>query len=156
MRPLTGADDSESLGISDPAHLADAMASWAVVNSGDYLAIQAYLVPSPAIETRLQEIRRLLGDRLGIASTLGFGPRFLHSTGQLHKGGANNGLFLQFVDEPQEDMPIPETDFSFGALIAAQALGDYRALTQRGRRVLRVNLGADAANGLDVVRSAIA
>jgi transaldolase/glucose-6-phosphate isomerase len=79
---------------------------------------------------------------------LGYGPRFLHSTGQLHKGGPNNGLFLQVVDEPNMDLPVPETDFSFKNLIKAQAVGDYSALKQRGRRILRVNLKSDASSGL--------
>jgi transaldolase/glucose-6-phosphate isomerase len=119
------------------------------------LALQAYLAPSTENESKLQAIRSVLGERLTVASTLGFGPRFLHSTGQLHKGGANNGLFLQFVDEPQQDMPVPETDFTFGELLAAQALGDFRALKQRDRRVLRINLGVDAGLGLDAVQEAL-
>jgi transaldolase/glucose-6-phosphate isomerase len=96
----------------------------------------------------LQRLRRILGDRLRIATTVGYGPRFLHSTGQLHKGGPDTGLFLQLVDEPSMDLPIPETDATFGRLIGAQALGDFAALRQRGRRALRVTLGEDTAAGL--------
>jgi transaldolase/glucose-6-phosphate isomerase len=83
---------------------------------------------------------------------LGYGPRFLHSTGQLHKGGQNTGLFLQIIDEPNVDLPVPETDYSFRNLIKAQALGDYKALMQRGRRILRVNLGFDVASGLRTLK----
>jgi transaldolase/glucose-6-phosphate isomerase len=79
----------------------------------------------------------------------GYGPRFLHSTGQLHKGGPNTGLFLQLLDEPAEDVGVPETDYTFGKLIQAQALGDFTALEQRGRRVLRVQMGRDARGGLE-------
>ena len=82
------------------------------------------------------------------ATTLGFGPRFLHSTGQLHKGGPNTGVFLQIVDEPSEPLPVPETNYSFAQLIRAQAEGDHQALKQRGRRVLRIQLGPDTAAGL--------
>ncbi len=135
----------------DSDALASALADWGRTNPGDYVAVHAYVAPSTENETRLQNIRSLLGKRFGLATTLGFGPRFLHSTGQLHKGGANNGLFLQLVDESQFDVPVPETDFTFGKLIAAQAMGDYRALVQRNRRILRVNLGLDATAGLDLV-----
>jgi transaldolase/glucose-6-phosphate isomerase len=140
----------------DEHALANALANWAKANPGDYLAVQAYLAPSEENETRLQQIREILANRLSLASTLGFGPRFLHSTGQLHKGGANNGLFLQVVDEPREDTPVPETDFTFGRLIEAQALGDYNALVQRGRSVLRVNLGTKTIEGLDKILAVLA
>ncbi len=132
-----------------------ALVGWATANPGDYLAIHAYVAPSTGNENRLQQIRTILANRLSLASTLGFGPRFLHSTGQLHKGGANKGLFLQLVDQPQQDIQVPETDFSFGKLIEAQALGDLQALSQRGRRILRVNLGTNASEGLDSVLAAL-
>jgi transaldolase/glucose-6-phosphate isomerase len=83
--------------------------------------------------------------------TFGFGPRFLHSTGQLHKGGPNQGLFLQFVDDPKEDVPVPGTDYTFKRIIQAQSLGDYQALRQRGRRVLRIDLGRNVETGLETV-----
>jgi transaldolase/glucose-6-phosphate isomerase len=92
-----------------------------------------------------------------LAATMGYGPRFLHSTGQLHKGGPNSVLVLQLVDEPAEDLPVPETDYTFGALIRSQAVGDLTALKQRRRRVLRINLGRDTESGLkqvlDIVRA---
>jgi transaldolase/glucose-6-phosphate isomerase len=122
--------------------LTTALDAWlADARPGDYIALHAYLAPTMETTAALQAIRVALRDRTQIATTLGYGPRFLHSTGQLHKGGPNTGLFLQVVDEPAERVPVPETEYSFAALIRAQALGDLLALTQRGRRVLRVNLG---------------
>jgi transaldolase/glucose-6-phosphate isomerase len=88
-----------------------------------------------------------------VATTTGYGPRFLHSTGQLHKGGPTSGLFRQLVDAPDE-LPIPEAGHGFGELIRAQAVGDYLALVERGRRVLRVRLGEDRYTGLAHLRSA--
>ena len=116
--------------------------------AGNYVAIQAYLAPTTGTTAGLENLQRVIRDRSKLATTLGYGPRFLHSTGQLHKGGPNIGRFLQIVDDPADDLPVPETDYTFGALIRAQALGDYQALLQRNRRVLRVNLGRDVAAGL--------
>jgi glucose-6-phosphate isomerase len=115
---------------------------------GDYAAILAYLPQDPDIEARLQRVRATLRDALGLATTLGFGPRFLHSTGQLHKGGPDSGLFLQLTAEPRRDLPIPGWPETFGTLIAAQALGDLQSLQRRGRRALRLHL-KDAAAGLE-------
>jgi transaldolase/glucose-6-phosphate isomerase len=115
---------------------------------GDYLALQVYVSPSPDVGAVLQTIRTLLRDRFRVATTLGFGPRFLHSTGQLHKGGPDSGIFMQMVDRPRSDIKVPETDFTFGRLVSAQALGDYRALCRENRRVVRIDLGADTLNGL--------
>ena len=83
-----------------------------------------------------------------MATTLGYGPRFLHSTGQLHKGGPNTGLFIQIVDEPGEPVDVPETGYSFRDLIRAQAMGDAGALAERGRRVIRILIGASGVSGL--------
>ncbi|NOZ04891.1 MAG: bifunctional transaldolase/phosoglucose isomerase [Chloroflexi bacterium] len=125
------------------------MESWlAEAKTGDYLGLQAYLAPTAETTKILQEIRMALRDRLHLATTFGYGPRFLHSTGQLHKGGPNNGLFLQLVDSPAEDLAVPETDYTFGTLIEAQSQGDYQALTQRGRRVLRLQLDGDVSGNL--------
>ncbi len=123
---------------------------------GDYLSIQAYLDYAPDAGEALQRIRLALRDRLRAATTVGYGPRFLHSTGQLHKGGPNNGLFLQLLDEPAPEVPVPDEDYTFAGLIAGQALGDYQALRDEGRRVLRVQLGPDAAAGLEALEAAIA
>jgi transaldolase / glucose-6-phosphate isomerase len=114
----------------------------------DYVSVQAYLDPSPEHAAKLESLGAALQERLGAAITLGFGPRFLHSTGQLHKGGANTVMVLQIVDEPAADLAVAETNYTFDALIRAQALGDYLALKQRRRRLLRVNLGGDSASGL--------
>jgi len=115
------------------AHLAQA-------RPGDYLAFLVYLEPSPDVLRPLQALRLLLRDRLGVATTLGFGPRYLHATGQLHKGGPPTGLFIQITGADLEDLPIPDTTYGFSTLKAAQALGDLEALHAGGRRVIRLHL----------------
>jgi transaldolase/glucose-6-phosphate isomerase len=111
------------------------------VEPGDYIAIQAYLDRTGSTEDTLHRARLRLRDRYKVATTVGFGPRFLHSTGQLHKGGPNTGVFIQVVDrEPPVDLPIPGAPYGFGTLIEAQSLGDLRSLRARGRRVARVAL----------------
>lgn len=145
-----GVTDVETLSIDEPEVLAKTLKSWIdQVRPGHYIALQAYLSPTPKITRALQNVRLELLKRTRLATTMGYGPRFLHSTGQLHKGGPNKGFFLQIIDEPQVDLPIPETNYSFGALIKAQARGDYQALKQRGRRVLRVNLRRDIKGALE-------
>lgn len=112
----------------------------AQAKEGDYIAINAYLPREADVEEKLQNLReRILADT-GKATTLGFGPRFLHSTGQLHKGGENNGLFLQITQTHDNDLPVPGKDYTFSVLARAQAQGDQEALLSRGRRVLRVNI----------------
>ncbi|MFN2274757.1 MAG: hypothetical protein ACK2TX_07915, partial [Anaerolineales bacterium] len=109
-----------------------------------YVALQAYLQPTPRIRTALQNLRTEIQKRSRRAVTLGFGPRFLHSTGQLHKGDAGQGMFIQISGEKQRDLPIPdeagsdESQISFGVLIDAQVRGDWQALLDRDRRVLRL------------------
>ncbi|TMB48913.1 MAG: transaldolase [Chloroflexi bacterium] len=125
-----------------------------LVGDGDYFAILAYLPRDPDLEARLQGVRRRLRDALGVATTLGFGPRFLHSTGQLHKGGPPSGVFLQITADPRKDLPIPGWEETFGTLIAAQALGDLQSLQRRDRRVLRLHLG-EADAGLERVERLI-
>jgi len=115
---------------------------------GDYVALQAFVPPNERSAAALQELRIALRDRLHVATTLGFGPRFLHSTGQLHKGGANNGLFVQIVDGASERVVVPETDYTFGDLIRAQARGDATALLQKERRIVRVRLGRSGLDGV--------
>ena len=149
-------DRADSIGAGDPEALMQALSAWTGgARPGDYIALQAYLAPTEGTTTALTDIRLALRDRLTLAVTLGFGPRFLHSTGQLHKGGPDNGLFLQLVDRPDDDIAIPETDYGFAALIRAQALGDLAALEQRRRRVLRVDLGTDTASGLAALAKAL-
>ena len=111
------------------------------VGPGDYVAILAYLDRTSETEAAVEQARMAIRDRYKVATTTGFGPRFLHSTGQLHKGGANNGVFIQITDGARpKDLPIPGQEFTFGTLIDAQALGDLRSLRSRGRRVARVRL----------------
>ena len=107
---------------------------------GDYVAILAYVPPTPEILVQLQDLRAVWGEKLGCASTLGIGPRYLHSTGQLHKGGPNTGLFLVITTDIGEDLEIPSMGWTFGQLHHAQARGDIRALLARGRRVAHVHL----------------
>jgi glucose-6-phosphate isomerase len=109
------------------------------VHPGDYLAVQAFVDPGGRTARRLPEVRTRLRDRLRVATTLGFGPRYLHSTGQFHKGGPNTGVFLQVFEDPQEDRAVPGEDFTFGRLIAAQAAGDLAALRERERRAARIS-----------------
>jgi glucose-6-phosphate isomerase len=123
---------------------------------GDYLALLAFCPPSPAADRALAAIRAQVRARTGAATTAGYGPRFLHSTGQLHKGGPASGVFVQFLSEDPEDLPVPGKPYSFGQLKRAQALGDADALAERGRRVLRVGLGPDAAAGLRAAEAALA
>lgn len=128
---------------------------------GEYIALQAHLPPTPATTAALQDVRRQILVRTGLATTLGFGPRFLHSTGQLHKGDAGRGLFIQLTADAAEDAPIPDeagasaSSITFGVLAQAQALGDRQALVDRGRAVLRIHLGADIAAGLAQLRRAL-
>ncbi|HVB33899.1 MAG TPA: bifunctional transaldolase/phosoglucose isomerase [Patescibacteria group bacterium] len=144
-----GPPGSQPIRAENEGGLRSAVGNWLkAAQGGDYIALQAYLQPRPQTSAALESIRLVLRDKTKLATTVGYGPRFLHSTGQMHKGGPNTGLFLQLVDDASPDLEIPETDYSFGALIRAQALGDWQALTQRGRRVLRVHLGEDVAGGL--------
>ncbi len=116
---------------------------------GDYAALCAYLDMNERNHAYLQAIRLRIRDGSGAATTLGYGPRFLHSTGQLHKGGPDSGLMLQITSDDAEDLPIPGRHFSFGILKASQALGDYQALNQGRRRTVRVHLPADVEAGLE-------
>jgi transaldolase/glucose-6-phosphate isomerase len=149
-----GAKSSSTAGVEEVAatdlqSLRRVISPWLdEVRPGDYVALEAYLAPTSELTALLQQVRVVLRDRLKVPTTLGYGPRFLHSTGQLHKGGPNTALILQLVDDPQQDLAVPEADYTFDSLIQAQALGDYRALKQRGRRTRRVNLGRDVEGGL--------
>ncbi|MDE0368699.1 MAG: hypothetical protein OXI84_01005 [bacterium] len=137
---------------SDSPRLAGALRAWAAtIEPGDYVGIHAYLPMGGPAAPVLDSLVPLLRDRLRVPVTLGYGPRFLHSTGQLHKGGANNGVFLQLVDSPGPDIDVPEADFSFGELLEGQAAGDYQALTGRDRRVLRVRLAGDPRSAVETV-----
>ena len=117
----------------------------AQAGEGDYVSIHAYLPRNAEMQIVLDSLRLSIQQKTGLATTLGFGPRFLHSTGQLHKGGANNGLFIQITTDVETDIEIPTQGMSFGTLERAQALGDYAALDASGRRVLRLHVASAAA-----------
>jgi transaldolase/glucose-6-phosphate isomerase len=123
------------------AHLSRAVA-------GDYIAFLNYIEETPENEATIQAIRTHLRDATHCATTTGYGPRFLHSTGQLHKGGPDTGVFIQVTAADKVDLPIPEQPYTFSVLKQAQALGDFRSLSSRGRRAIRVDLGADTLAGL--------
>jgi len=114
----------------------------------DYAAILAYIQETAAHDDLLQQLRLAIGRRCKVATTTGYGPRFLHSTGQMHKGGDDSGLFIQLTADDNPDLPIPGAPYSFGILKQAQANGDFQSLASRHRRAIRVHLGADIAAGL--------
>ena len=139
----------------DTGALQQAVGDWlGAADETSYLGVQAYLAPTAATEEALRTLQETLRDRTGLATTLGYGPRFLHSTGQLHKGGPPNGLFLQLVDTPSDEVSVPETDYTFTELIAAQATGDYQALQEADRTVLRVRAEAsDLSRLVDAIEA---
>jgi glucose-6-phosphate isomerase len=128
---------------------------------GAYIALQAYLRPDAKTDQALRELRTALRDRFGKATTVGYGPRFLHSTGQMHKGDAGKGLFVQLTADAKQDVGIPdeagapETSMTFGILKEAQALGDRQALLEGGRQVLRFHLGANVIGGLQRLKEGL-
>ncbi|MDD5723638.1 MAG: hypothetical protein PHY29_07870 [Syntrophales bacterium] len=132
------------------------------ITDGAYIALQAYLQPGPRTDRALQHLRMCLRDRFRIATTVGYGPRFLHSTGQLHKGDAGRGLFVQFTADNAMDVPIPDdpgsftSSMTFGLLKKAQAAGDWEALQDAGRQVVRFHLGTDIIDGLTRLTEALA
>jgi glucose-6-phosphate isomerase len=165
--PLPVASAGATL-VEAPAKIAEALrpragaspAGWlpallSLAQTGDYLALLAYMHRTPERHERLARLRRTLRDGSRLATTLGYGPRFLHSTGQLHKGGPNTGLFVQITCDEGEELPIPGERYGFGALRRAQAAGDYEVLARRDRRVIRIHLGADVERGLDVLIEAM-
>ncbi len=123
--------------------------------AGDYFALLAYIGMNSAYEARLQCIRHVVRATRRVATCLGFGPRYLHSTGQVYKGGPNSGVFLQITCEDAADLPIPGQRYTFGVVKAAQARGDFHVLAERGRRVLRIHLGPDVKAGLTTIKTAI-
>jgi glucose-6-phosphate isomerase len=139
-------------GSSLPAIVATHLAR---LGPGDYFAITAYIEELGNYDSLLQQIRGVVRDAKNVATTLGYGPRFLHSTGQLHKGGPDAGVFLQITSEDINDIEVPGEKFSFGVLKHAQALGDFDALSNRHRRVVRIDLGRDVEKGLRRVLSLV-
>ncbi len=118
------------------------------VGAGDYFALLGYVEMNSEHEALLQSLRMTVRDRKRVATCLGFGPRFLHSTGQAYKGGPNSGVFLQITCDEAHDLPVPGQKYTFGVVKAAQARGDFQVLAERKRRALRVHIGSDVAAGL--------
>ena len=123
--------------------------------SGDYVALLAYLDRNEAHDAVLQAVRHQVRDARGVATCVGFGPRFLHSTGQAYKGGPNSGVFLQITCDHAKDLPVPGHDYTFGVVEAAQARGDFEVLAERERRVLRVHLGGDVQASLERLKGLV-
>jgi len=123
------------------------------ISPGDYFALLAYIQMNAQHETQLQTMRHTVRDTKKVATCLGFGPRFLHSTGQAYKGGPNSGVFLQITCDDAVDLPVPEQKYTFGIVKAAQARGDFQVLAERGRRALRVHISGDLKSGLDKLTS---
>ncbi|MGA9495542.1 MAG: transaldolase, partial [Terriglobales bacterium] len=130
------------------------------LGTGDYFALLAYLEMNGEHEALLETLRMAVRDRKRVATCLGFGPRFLHSTGQAYKGGPNTGVFLQITCDDAHDLPVPGQKYTFGIVKAAQARGDFQVLADRKRRALRVHLGSDVKAGLtklsELVRQVLA
>jgi len=149
-------DDANRQALDDVSSLSHVMAAHlSRVRTGDYVAINVYLERTPTVHDAFQRIRALVRDAKGVATTLGYGPRFLHSTGQLHKGGPASGVFLQVTADHGEDLDIPGEPYSFGTLVAAQALGDMKSLCSRNRRVIRIHLGRDVEAGVGRILKAV-
>jgi len=125
------------------------------IKAGDYFAVLAYLQMNPEHEQTLETLRHAVRDRKHVATCLGFGPRFLHSTGQAYKGGPNTGVFLQVTCDDSVELPVPGQKYTFGVVKAAQARGDFQVLAERGRRALRVHLGSNVKAGLATLQAAV-
>ena len=126
------------------------------IHAGDYFAVLGYIQMNAEHEESLQAIRHLVRDKKRVATVLGFGPRFLHSTGQAYKGGPNSGVFLQITCDDSVELPVPGQKYTFGIVKAAQARGDFQVLADRGRRALRVHLGSNLKTGLAALQAAMA
>jgi len=142
------ANGNKSLAAYLKAHLAR-------VHAGDYFAVLGYIQMNAENEASLQSLRHLVRDKKRVATCLGFGPRFLHSTGQAYKGGPNSGVFLQITCDDSVELPVPGQKYSFGIVKAAQARGDFQVLADRGRRSLRVHLGSNLKAGLGTLQAAV-
>jgi transaldolase / glucose-6-phosphate isomerase len=125
------------------------------IKAGDYFALLGYVQMNDVHERALQTIRHAVRDKKHVATCMGFGPRFLHSTGQAYKGGPNSGVFLQLTCDDAKDLLVPGQKYTFGVVKAAQARGDFQVLAERGRRALRVHLGADLKAGLQTLQEAV-
>jgi hypothetical protein len=119
------------------------------------VAITQYFVETPEVESLVQQLRLAVRAKTHAATTTGYGPRFLHSTGQLHKGGGNNGVFIQLTSQDAKDVVIPREPFGFSVLKQAQSQGDLESLVKHGRRAVRVDLGLDVVAGLKRLLKAV-
>jgi transaldolase / glucose-6-phosphate isomerase len=142
------AGNDKTLGGYLRAHLAR-------ISAGDYFCLLAYIEMNDAHEAELQKMRHAVRDGKKVATCLGFGPRFLHSTGQAYKGGPNSGVFLQVTCDDAVDLPVPDQKYTFGIVKAAQARGDFQVLIERGRRALRVHISGDLQSGLSKLSSTL-
>jgi transaldolase/glucose-6-phosphate isomerase len=145
---LFGLKDAKTLDAALVEHLNS-------LKNGDYFAMLAYIQMSDEHEAALQAIRTSVRDKKKVATCLGFGPRFLHSTGQAYKGGPNTGVFLQITSDAAEDLQVPGQKYTFGVVKLAQARGDLQVLVERGRRALRIHLGSDVRGGLAKLSAAM-
>ena len=149
------ADDKNVAAIHGPT-LADVLKTHLLrLKAGDYFAVLGYITMNAANEKSLQTIRHAVRDKKKVATVLGFGPRFLHSTGQAYKGGPNSGVFLQITCDDAKDLPVPGQKYTFGIVKAAQARGDFAVLAERRRRALRVHLGKNLKSGLAILTKAV-
>jgi len=140
----------------EDASVAGALSEWLDLQPDrGYVAVLGYFDSSSGSDAAVRRLRDSLGAHSGLATTFGYGPRYLHSTGQLHKGGPAQGLFLVLTSEPVEDLAVPGSDFSLGTLQRAQALGDIRTLRERGRSVLHAHLGWNVEAGLQTLADAL-
>jgi transaldolase / glucose-6-phosphate isomerase len=125
------------------------------ISTNDYFALLAYIEMNREHENSLQAIRETVLERTNAATSLGFGPRFLHSTGQAYKGGGNNGVFLQITSDDEFDLPVPGQEYTFGIVKTAQARGDFQVLLDRERRALRVHIRGEVITGLSKLHDAL-
>jgi len=150
------ADEKNAAALKGGAKLVDVLKTHlSRLSAGDYFAVLGYITMNPANEKTLQTIRHAVRDKKKVATVLGFGPRFLHSTGQAYKGGPNSGVFLQITCDDAKDLPVPGQKYTFGIVKAAQARGDFAVLAERGRRALRVHLGKNLKSGLATLARAV-
>ena len=149
------ADEKNAVAVHGPNLVAVLKSHLARAGAGDYFAVLGYITMNPANEKALQSIRLAVRDKKKVATVLGFGPRFLHSTGQAYKGGPNSGVFLQITCDDAKDLPVPGQKYTFGIVKAAQARGDFAVLAERGRRALRVHLGKNVKAGLAALAKAV-
>jgi len=150
------ADEKNAAALASGTQLVDILkAHLARLGAGDYFAVLGYITMNATNEKSLQAIRHVVRDKRRVATVLGFGPRFLHSTGQAYKGGPNSGVFLQITCDDVKDLPVPGQKYTFGVVKAAQARGDFAVLAERGRRALRVHLGKNLKSGLATLTKAV-